>query len=158
MKIGTYKRTKEIREKQRLAMIGKGFGKKRPDQSIIMQGKNNPMWGKKRSLESRQKQSISRLSKTGGISYNSNGYKLINTPNHPFAQAKRSSVLEHRLIIEKQIGRFLKPKEICHHINKIKDDNRPENLMAFKNHSIHRRFEEGKSIKPENIIFDGRNY
>ena len=62
-------------------------------------------------------------------------------PDHPFAYGGR--VREHRLIVEKGLGRFLRPTEIVHHINYIEDDNRPENLMLFKNvrahHKIHKR-------------------
>jgi hypothetical protein len=41
-------------------------------------------------------------------------------------------VPEHRLIIEEQIGRHLDKKEIVHHINLVKSDNRIENLVLFK--------------------------
>lgn len=63
---------------------------------------------------------------------------------------------EHRLVIEKKIGRYLHSWEICHHINKIKTDNRPQNLMVFKGNSTHRNFEVGKNVDPKDIIFDGR--
>ena len=55
------------------------------------------------------------------------GYKYIFTPNHPFANDGRY-VAEHRLVMEKQLGRFLTPKEVVHHINENKLDNRIENL------------------------------
>ncbi len=103
--------------------------------------------------------------KGGRIKYNY-GYILIYKPEHPFANGKY--VLEHRLVVEKQIGRYLKPKEVVHHrgieyfINSIenKQDNCPRNLMAFINASAHTRFElnRGKSVRPEEIIFDGRIY
>lgn len=65
-------------------------------------------------------------------------------------------VREHRIIIEKQIGRFLTKSEVSHHINKNKIDNRPKNLMCFKNHKVHRLFESNCKINPKDIIFDGR--
>lgn len=42
------------------------------------------------------------------------GYKLISSPNHPFVNAF-GYVREHRLVMEKEIGRFLQPNEIIHH-------------------------------------------
>jgi len=64
------------------------------------------------------------------------GYIIIHYPNHPFCNVQ-GYVFEHRLIMEKKLGRYLKSKEIVHHINGIKEDNRIENLMLFKNNSEH---------------------
>lgn len=66
----------------------------------------------------------------------SNGYVHIYSPKHPFVANKRY-VLEHRLVMERYIGRYLTPEEIVHHINEIKTDNRIENLMLFANDSEH---------------------
>lgn len=104
-------------------------------QSLKVRGKNNPYW-------------------KGGI-YKERDYVLIYNPTHPFCN-KKGYVREHRLIVEKQIGRYLHKWEITHHINKIKDDNRPQNLMAFKNIGTHLKFESGKRVNLNEIIFDGR--
>lgn len=66
------------------------------------------------------------------------GYILIHSPEHKYNV--RGYVREHRLLVEKKIGRYLKPIEVIHHINEIKDDNRIENLMMFKNQKEHASF------------------
>ena len=84
------------------------------------------------------------------------GYVLIYMPEHPFAFHGKRYIQEHRFIVEKIIGHYLKPSNRIHHINGIKDDNRPENLIAFKNESAHQKFERNCKIKSTDIIFDGR--
>ena len=72
----------------------------------------------------------------GGRRKSSIDYILILKPNHPFCD-KMGYVYEHRLVMEQMIGRYLKPSEVVHHINKIRNDNRPKNLELFSNHSQH---------------------
>ena len=91
----------------------------------------------------------------GGKSKTRQGYICIYKPTHPFCNSHKY-VLEHRLVIEKHLGRYLKPTEIAHHRNEIKTDNRPKNLMAFISHSAHGRFERGGKVKKSEIVFDGR--
>ena len=70
-------------------------------------GKNNPNW------------------KGGRVK--TSEYIYIYQPNHPFAN-KRKYVLEHRLVMEKHLGRYLEKWEQIHHKNGIRTDNRIENL------------------------------
>lgn len=78
-------------------------------------------------------------------------YKQIFIPEHPFA-SKAGYVREHRLIMEKQLSRYLRPDEVVDHINMNTLDNRPENLRVMlkvehdrmNTHlNIHRRWQEG---------------
>lgn len=68
----------------------------------------------------------------GGVVIHSRGYRLIHKPEHPFAKGN-GYVFEHRLVMEKHIGRYLEPTEIIHHLNGVKDDNRIENLIITNN-------------------------
>jgi hypothetical protein len=66
----------------------------------------------------------------GGRFVNGYGYVEVYMPDHPFCNG-RGYVLEHRLVLEKKLGRLLDPEERAHHINGKLTDNRPENLVAL---------------------------
>lgn len=72
----------------------------------------------------------------GGIITDDRGYILVYQPQHPNA-SNDGYVREHRLIMEKFLGRYLNDIESVHHKNGIKDDNRIENLQLTDNHSEH---------------------
>lgn len=94
--------------------------------------------------------------KGGKYKDSEDGYIYIKS-NNKFCD-KRGYMLEHRLICINHIGNNFKNKYDVHHINKIKDDNRINNLMVFINTSAHQRFHNNpNNVKPEEIIFDGRN-
>jgi len=64
------------------------------------------------------------------------GYVMLLKPEHPFATLK-GYVMEHRILMEEMLGRYLEPGEVVHHINGITNDNRKENLMLFINQNMH---------------------
>lgn len=78
--------------------------------SDAISGKNSPNW------------------KGGRIA--TRGYVRISTKGHPRA-TKQGYVYEHIIVMEKILGRLLKKHENVHHINGVKDDNRPENLELW---------------------------
>jgi len=84
----------------------------------------------------------------GGKRKKLDGYIAVLIPEHPLANCD-GCVAEHRLVMEKKLGRYLLPKEEIHHINAIRDDNRIENLILFANRAEHIKFhrEEEQRIK-----------
>lgn len=75
----------------------------------------------------------------GGIKIDKSGYVLLWMPDHHEANSQ-GYVREHRYVMEQKIGRRLTRIEVVHHINHIKDDNRPENLMLFACSADHIKF------------------
>ncbi len=64
------------------------------------------------------------------------GYRYIYSPSHP-DKTKAGYVAEHRLVMEKIIGRPLTRKEAVHHLNHDRLDNRPENLHLCTSNGSH---------------------
>lgn len=76
----------------------------------------------------------------GGRLKTKQGYIKIYCPGHPYATKPRKKyVFEHRLVMEKHIGRYVLPGEVVHHKNGIKNDNRIENLELYSCNAEHLR-------------------
>src|SRR3990167_909794 len=106
-------------------MVGYWKGKKipyypRPNRKIS--GKLNPKW-------------------RGGRRVDKDGYILVLQRSHPYADSYHGYVREHRLVMEKKIGRYLLPTEVVHHKNGDKQDNRISNLLLLRSLSQHSKVE-----------------
>ena len=79
----------------------------------------------------------------------SNGYWLVKVREGAGRWDK-----EHVLIAEREAGRELAPDEHVHHINCVRDDNRPENLAILRS-GDHARAHGSLNRLVESLIDDG---
>jgi hypothetical protein len=64
------------------------------------------------------------------------GYVLLKVPGHPHAD-DRGYHLEHRLVVERVLGKLLRPTAPVHHVNQVRSDNRNLNLVACQDAAYH---------------------
>jgi hypothetical protein len=64
------------------------------------------------------------------------GYIMVLAPEHPRAWTN-GYVYEHILVVERAMGKHLRRTAQVHHVNEIKPDNRPENLVACDSYAYH---------------------
>jgi hypothetical protein len=55
---------------------------------------------------------------------------MVRVPEHP-RSGQGNYVFEHILVAEELLGRFLTDGETVHHLNGVRDDNRPQNLELW---------------------------
>lgn len=96
---------------------------------VALSGPNHPMWN-------------------GGRHVAPSGYIMVWAPDHPDA-TKAGYVREHRLVMERHLGRRLLPDEVVHHENRDKTDNRIENLRLFASQAEHKRHEIAFATRDE---------
>jgi len=90
------------------------------------------------------------------------GYVAIKT--HSERADSSGYGLEHRVLMEKQTGKFLSTNEQVHHINGIKTDNRIENLIVLTNaehqrkHYKYEQLNNPEAIKKRRDATWGKNY
>lgn len=81
----------------------------------------------------------------GGTYLHTSGYIMEYAPDHPYVND--GYVMQHRLVIERSLGRYLLPTELVHHINEDKQDNRLENL-EIKTRSTHMKHHKAPGMAP----------
>lgn len=146
------KASDETKRKVSLATTGENnpmFGKHHSEATIQKMsesklGNKNYWFGKHHTEESILKMSLANLGEKshlwkGGRFNDTRGYIMIHNPSHPYANYS-GYVFEHRLAMEKLLGRYLTKKEVVHHINGIYDDNRIENLILFISQREHVKY------------------
>lgn len=106
-------------------------------------GANNPMYGRRRQDSSNWK---------GGRKVRKDGYILVVAPDdHPYPAdfypaSGLKYILEHRLVMEQHLGRYLEPSEIVHHIDENPSNNAIENLQLMVNQSEHARLHLARKV------------
>lgn len=65
------------------------------------------------------------------------GYVMISMPDHPNAAAN-GKVYEHVLVASRAMGKPLPKGAVVHHVNGLRWDNRPENLVVCQDESYHK--------------------
>ena len=136
-----YKHTQGTKDKLRKLKLGKKLSSEHREKVIktlglYKEGKDNPNWkGGRVNSFSDKKTKSTRIKGT-------KGYVWIKLPDHPRAYAQ-GYYPEHRYVMEQKLGRILGKYEHVHHINHIKDDNRPENLelVSGQTHNLITRME-----------------
>lgn len=67
------------------------------------------------------------------------GYLYRRVPGHPRGTKHGSYVADHRLVVERKIGRYLTSVEVVDHLDGDITNNRPQNLRVFANNAEHLR-------------------
>lgn len=88
-----------------------------PYEPFRQAGENNPAW-------------------RGGRVTDKHGYILIHQPDHPNCD-RHGYVREHRLVMERELGRLLLPTEVVDHKDGQRANNDPSNLTVYLSNKEH---------------------
>jgi hypothetical protein len=67
------------------------------------------------------------------VGYSPKGYRRVRV----WEGDEKRVIVEHRWVMEQHLGRRLLPKEVVHHVNGDRVDNRIENLELFASQGDH---------------------
>jgi hypothetical protein len=101
-------------------------------------GENNPMYGHGHYGEANGmhgRYGTANPAWRGGRKVRRDGYILIRAPKGHSQVG--TYILEHRLVMEQHIGRFLEPTEVVHHIDENPSNNDIANLRLYSSQSEH---------------------
>lgn len=87
-------------------------------------------------------------------------YVHVKVEDHPFA--RKGYILEHRLVMEKKIGRYLTPVEVVHHLDMDKTNNNINNLVLCAdrrehNQKYHREITKAYWVKKGDAPLNPKN-
>ncbi len=118
MKLENYCKETQVRIRKRLSDCGKEHG--------FQRGEKHPNY-------------------TGGIKRTCDGYvSVLANIDSPYYEMNVCGYIKRgRLVMAESLERCLESKEIVHHRNEIRDDDRIENLKLLKNHSEHATLHHG---------------
>lgn len=102
----------------------------------------------KRPLERQHNGRCARLSQYG--------YVMLWEPTHPHAM--KGWILEHRLIVERRLGRLLHSNEHVHHRNGQKDDNRDANLVVLSHHEHSRLHNDARRYVRQQLAAEMKSH
>lgn len=84
----------------------------------------------------------------GGRFINNYGYVMVLDPKHPMAQSN-GYVMEHVKVVCERECRTLGKREVVHHKNGIRADNRPDNLEIFPSQATHMKIHAAETALRE---------
>jgi len=114
----------EVRAANSAAKMGNQYAK----------GANNAM----KRPEVAAKNGVARTAPIGSKYVFSTGYVMVKASQEPGAP-NYGWMMEHRHVMEQELGRPLDAEEVVHHIDGDKQNNVPENLQVFESNSAHSR-------------------
>lgn len=97
----------------------------------------------KHTKRAKQRQRLAKLGLTGSKTNHWKGGRVIGSGGYIWIRVDKIYLKEHRLVMERLLDRKLDPKEVVHHVNGDRQDNRPENLIVYPSHSDHMKHHEG---------------
>lgn len=96
---------------------------------LFKEGKLRIPWAGTKGIVTWNKKGEESSSWRGGRHVDKNGYIWLRKPTHPNSNSN-GEIAEHRFVMSEKLGRPLFAWENVHHINAIKHDNSPENIMV----------------------------